>query len=65
MRKSSGQNRHACAPYTRVPPPTVDALPFHSGSVARTAVSATNRGLPAAGGSTWRSSPVHTRALRV
>ena len=26
MRKSSGQNRHACAPYTRVPPPTVDRV---------------------------------------
>ena len=35
MRKSSGQNRHACAPYTRVPPPTVNALPFHSGSVGQ------------------------------
>ena len=33
IRKSSGQNRHACAPYTRVPPPTVEALPFQAGSV--------------------------------
>ena len=64
MRKSSGQNRHAIAPYTRVPPPTVIALLFQAGSVGATAVSPTNRGLPAAGGSTWRSSPVNTRALR-
>ena len=64
MRKSSGQNRHAIAPYTRVPPPTVIALLFQAGSVGATAASPTNRGLPAAGGSTWRSSPVNTRALR-
>ena len=37
MRKSSGQNRHAIAPYTRVPPPTVVALLFQAGSVGRTA----------------------------
>ena len=64
MRKSSGQKRHAIAPYTRVPPPRVVALLFHTASLGRTATSPTKRGLPASGGSTWRSSPVNTRALR-
>ena len=51
MRKSSGQNRQACPPYTRVPPPTANALLFQAGSVGPTSTSPTNLGLPTAGGS--------------
>jgi hypothetical protein len=68
MRRSSGVNRQAWAPYTRVPPAMVAALLLHAPSAGPTvrvrSPMRTERGFPSVGGPVRGSSPEIERALR-